>query len=238
MICSVVLASCLVVWQGPAAPPPPGAILLLGAPGAGKGTQAERLVQRYGIPSISSGDILRDHVKRGTELGRVADPIMRAGQLVPDSVLNPMIDERLSQPDCARGFVLDGYPRTVAQAEALDAWLRKHRVAARVFLLDVPRDSLLRRLAGRRVCPKCSRSYNVYYLPPKQEGVCDDDGVTLVQRPDDHQDIVRERLSTFEKQTQPVIDYYSRRGRLLKVDGDQPPQTVFDQLLSHLPRSR
>lgn len=235
---TLVIALFLAASQKPVMPPAPGAIILLGAPGAGKGTQAEQLVARLGIPSISSGDILRDHVKRGTELGRLADPIMRAGKLVPDSVLNPMIEERLARPDCARGFVLDGYPRTVTQAEALDAWLRKKGLPARVFLLDVPRDALFKRLTGRRVCPKCKRSYNIYYLPPKREGICDDDGTQLIQRPDDREDVIRERLATFEKQTQPVIDYYARQGRLLKVNGDLPPEQVFDQLLSQLPAPR
>jgi len=161
MTCSLVLA----LWLT-AAPqqqqPPVGGIVLLGPPGAGKGTQAEQLVKLYAIPAISSGDILRDHVKRGTELGRQADPIMRAGRLVPDEILNPMIEERLSQPDCARGFILDGYPRTVAQAQALEALLKKKGVRPpRIFLLDVATDSLFKRLTGRRNCPKCGRIYNI-----------------------------------------------------------------------------
>lgn len=186
-----------------------------------------------------SGDILRDQVKRGTELGKLADPIMRAGQLVPDSVLNPMIGERLSQKDCARGFILDGYPRTVAQAEALDALLQKKGLAPpHIFLLDVPQDALFKRLTGRRVCPTCKRSYNVYYLPPKKDSVCDDDGTSLVQRPDDREDVIRQRLEAFDKQTRPVIDHYAKQGRLLRVDGDQPPEKVFEQILDKLSPKR
>jgi adenylate kinase len=235
---SVVLATCLIAFENPAAPPPPGAVILLGAPGAGKGTQAEQLVKRYGIPSISSGDILRDQVKRGTDLGRLADPIMRAGQLVPDKVLNPMIEERLSRPDCARGLVLDGYPRTVAQAEALDAMLQKKGLPARVFLLEVPREALFKRLTGRRTCPVCKRNYNIYFVPPKKEGVCDNDGAALVQRPDDREEVIRERLATFEKQTQPVIEYYSRQRRLIALNGDQAPEKVFEDMVAKLPPTR
>jgi adenylate kinase len=233
----ILIALLLVAVQQPAVAPV-GPIVLLGAPGAGKGTQAEQLVKRYGIPSISSGDILRDQVQRGTELGRLADPIMRAGQLVPDTVLNPMIEDRLAQPDCARGFILDGYPRTVAQAQALDALMKKKNVSPRIILLEVSRDSLFKRLTGRRTCPKCNRIYNIYYQPPKKEGICDDDGATLVQRPDDREDVIRQRLETFDKQTQPVIDYYAKQGRLIRLDGDLPPEKVFEQMVARLSAAR
>ena len=158
------------------APSSIGAIVLLGPPGAGKSVQGRRLSERHSIPVISTGDLLRDHVKRGTPLGLQADPYMKAGKLVPDSLLTPILEERLSQPDCSRGFILDGYPRTLAQAQGLDTLLKKKGVASHVILLDVPRERLLKLLAGRRVCPRCNRSYNIHFQPPNKEGFCDADG--------------------------------------------------------------
>ena len=209
-------------------------VVLLGPPGAGKSVQARRLSNDYSIPVISTGDLLRDHVKRDTKLGRLADPYMKAGKLVPDSLMNPMLEERLAQPDCRRGFVLDGYPRTLAQAESLDGLLKKKGLTPHVILLDVPTERLLKLLAGRRVCPRCQRVYNIHYQPPKKEGVCDADGTPLVQRPDDREEVIDRRLETYQKETQPAIDYYSRQERLLHVNGDQTPEKVAAEIASKL----
>lgn len=209
-------------------------VVLLGPPGAGKSEQARRLTEHHSIPVISTGDLLRDHVRRGTELGHQADPYMKAGRLVPDSLLNPIIEERLSQPDCERGFILDGYPRTVAQAEWLDALLKKKGLLPHVFLIDVPSERLFKLLTGRRVCPRCRHVYNIYYQPPKKEGVCDVDGESLVQRPDDHEDVIRRRLETYQKETRLAVDYYARQGRLIPINGDQTPEKVAAEIESKL----
>lgn len=216
------------------APSGVGAIVLLGPPGAGKSVQGRRLSERHSIPVISTGDLLRDHVKRGTPLGLQADPYMKAGKLVPDSLMTPILEDRLTQPDCQPGFVLDGYPRTLAQAEGLDALLTKKGVASHIVLLDVPAERLLKLLAGRRVCPRCNRSYNIHFQPPKKEGVCDADGEALVQRADDKEDVIRKRLETYERETQPVIDVYSHQGRLIRINGAQPPEKVAAEIESKL----
>ncbi len=212
----------------------PMAIVLLGAPGAGKSEQAGRLAKQHAIPAISTGDLLRDEVKRRTDLGLQADTYMKAGQLVPDSLVNSILEARLSQPDCARGFILDGYPRTVTQAENLDTLLKNKGVRQHVILLDVPTETLLKRLAGRRVCPVCKRSYNIYYDPPKKEGLCDADGTPLVQRSDDKEEVVRPRLETYQKQTQAAIDYYQKQGRLIQINGDRKPEQVAAEIEAKL----
>jgi adenylate kinase len=200
-------------------------------PGAGKGTQAEKLNRRYGIPAISTGDILRTHVKRGTELGRKADPIMRSGGLVPDSLIDRMMEERLREPDAAEGFVLDGYPRTIPQAEAVDALIaRMGRPSPLVIRLEVPPEKLVKHMAGRRSCPQCHRVYNVHLRPPKVEGICDDCGVALFQRADDREEVMRERLATYDRQTAPVVEHYRRQGRLITVNGNQDPNRVFKEI--------
>ena len=199
-----------------------GGVILLGMPGAGKGTQAEKIQARYGIPAISTGQILRDNVQRGTAMGREADPIMKSGGLVPDSLVNRMIEDRLQQPDVASGFILDGYPRTAAQAEALDALLVKiGRRPPCVVQLDVSVEKLLKQMSGRRSCSKCGRIFNIYLLPPKTEGICDDDGTPLIQRADDQEEVIRQRLVTYEKQTAPVVDHYKKLGRLQVVNGSR-----------------
>ncbi len=207
-----------------------GAIVLLGPPGAGKSVQGRSLSERHSIPVISTGDLLRDHVKRGTPQGLQADPYMKAGKLVPDSLMTPILEDRLSQPDCARGFVLDGYPRTVAQAEGFDALLKRKCVASHIVLLDVPEERIFKLLAGRRVCPRCNRSYNIHFQPPRKEGVCDADGEALVQRPDDKEEVIRKRLATYAKETRPVIDTYTRQGRLIRVNGSQTPEQVASEV--------
>ena len=220
-----------------------GPIILLGAPGAGKGTQAKLISKTFGIPQISTGDLLRDNVARQTPLGMQAKAIMSTGALVPDQLVMDMVSGRLKDVDCQRGFILDGFPRTVPQAEWLDGFLEKERegkeqackaayAAPVVIQLQVDYGKLLERIAGRRSCPSCGRIYNVYLQPPKVEGVCDVEGATLICRPDDREDVVKERLKTYERQTLPLVDYYSSRGRLVKVDGDLPVEEVMQQAFS------
>jgi len=207
-----------------------GVVVLLGPPGAGKSEQSRRLNARHSIPIISTGELLRDQVRRGTPLGLQADSYIKAGQLVPDSLMNPILEERLSQPDCARGFILDGYPRTLAQAESLDALLKRKGLPPHIILLEVPTERLWKLLTGRRICPRCNRSYNIYFQPPQKENLCDADGTTLVQRPDDKEEVIRRRLDTYQKETLPAIEHYARQGRLVRVNGDQPPEKVAAEL--------
>ena len=202
-------------------------VIFLGPPGAGKGTQAKRLAARYGVPHLSTGDMLREHVRQGTELGRKAKPLMDHGDLVPDDVVLGMIEERITRPDAAGGFVFDGFPRTLPQAEKLDEILKRRHVAAPVVVnFHVSNDTLVRRVAGRRVCKVGGEIYNVYEKPPKVDGRCDHDGGELIQRSDDNADVVRDRLAAFEKQTQPLIDYYRAQGNLDDVDGSSSMDEV------------
>lgn len=208
------------------------AVIFLGPPGAGKGTQAKRLAQRYGVPHLSTGDMFRDHVGRGTKLGRLAKPIMERGELISDEIVLGMVEERVSRPDCANGFVFDGFPRTLAQAEKLDLILdRLHFGRPLVIHFLVDQDALLRRLTGRRTCSVGGEIYNVYEHPPKVEGRCDNDGGELVQRPDDRPEVIRERLAAYERQTKPLVDYYRRRGALVEVNGAADMETVARSLL-------
>jgi adenylate kinase len=222
-----------------------GPIIMLGPPGAGKGTQAKLIAETYGIPQISTGDILRDNVARKTELGVKAKAIMEHGDLVPDELVCDMVADRLQQADCARGFILDGFPRTVRQAEWLDGHLEKMRegrdvqgrraVAPPVVIrLVVEYNQLLQRLTGRRSCPTCGLIYNVYYQPPKVPGVCDCDGTPLVQRRDDTEEVIAERLKAYEQLTLPLVDYYGARGRLIEVNGDQPVDAVAAEMFGAL----
>jgi len=216
---------------------------LLGPPGAGKGTQGKRIAQHYGIPQISTGDILREHVKQATGLGLIAKDIMARGELVPDELLYDMVAERLRRADCERGFILDGFPRTPAQAGWLDAFLENEFFDNRskclpiVIRIDVDYNELLLRLAGRRTCPVCGRIYNVHLQPPSVNELCDVDGSKLVTRNDDREDVVRGRLLAYEQQTRPVADYYERKGRLLPVNGERPVEEVsariFQEIESH-----
>ena len=216
-----------------------GPIILLGAPGAGKGTQAKQIAERYGIPQISTGDILRDNVKRGTPLGLQAEDVMARGELVPDNLLYDMVAQRLRQVDCEPGFILDGFPRNPAQAGWLDRFLEKeffenlHRDKCLpiVIRIEVDYNQLLRRLTGRRTCLASGHIYNVYFQPPRVADTCDVDGSKLVIRNDDREEVIRERLTVYELQTKPVAEYYERKGRLVSVNGDLPVDQVTEQVL-------
>jgi adenylate kinase len=217
-----------------------GPVVLLGPPGAGKGTQAKRLMTHYAVPQVSTGDILRDHVVRGTQLGEKARETMERGSLVEDTLVCDMVAERLSRPDCLRGFILDGFPRTVFQAQWLDRYLQTRlfetnglrRVPLVVISIEVGYNELLRRLAGRRCCPTCGRIYNVYFQPPREAERCDLDGAGLVVRRDDREEVISERLKAYKRQTLPLVEYYRAQGRLHEVDGTQPMETVMDKAMS------
>jgi adenylate kinase len=206
-------------------------LILFGPPGAGKGTQAERLQGDFQLPYIATGDMLRENVRQETELGKEAKTYMDAGDLVPDDVIVAMVAERLRQEDARDGFILDGFPRTIEQAEALDRQLGEmgRRITA-VLLLDVPDEELERRLSGRRVCVKNGHNYHVEFDPPKREGVCDQDGSRLIQRDDDKPEVVRNRLTTYHEKTKPVIGYYDEKGLLRRIDGTRPPTEVHDHV--------
>jgi adenylate kinase len=207
-------------------------VILLGAPGAGKGTQAERIVAQFGVPHISTGDMLRAAVAEGTQMGREAQKYMESGALVPDDVVVGCVRERLTEDDARKGFLLDGFPRTIEQAERLDAMLAEAgRAVTHVILIDVPEDELVKRLAGRRMCSGCGKGYHVEYDPPKQDGVCDACGSELYQRTDDNEETVRNRLEVYRAQTAPLIGYYEQRGVLKNAyGGGKLPDEVFVQV--------
>jgi len=213
-----------------------GPVILLGPPGAGKGTQAKQIVERYGIPQISTGDLLREHVAKGTSLGVEAKVIMARGELVPDELMYGMVAQRLREPDCRRGFVLDGFPRTAAQAGWLDAFLEKELFENSemcppvVIQLVVDYTQLLLRLTGRRSCPTCGRLYNIHFQPPRVDELCDVDGTPLITRNDDRSEVITERLTAYEKQTRPVADYYREQQRLVPVNADQTVIEVTAQI--------
>jgi adenylate kinase len=230
----------------------PGPVLLLGAPGVGKGTQAKALMAAYGIPQISTGDILRANISNGTPLGHLAEEYMRKGQLVTDDLVNEMVADRLLQQDCEKGFILDGYPRTIAQAQWLDANLEaakgladvpspgyQHAARLPVVAINIVLcyEHLLRRITGRRICPT-GHIYNIYSNPPAVPGVCDEDGSVLVQRPDDSEPVFVERMKTFESQTAPVIEHYRKQGRFEEIDGDQSVEQVTAAIEAALKRLR
>jgi adenylate kinase len=213
-----------------------GPVILLGPPGAGKGTQAKKIVERYGIPQISTGDLLRDHVRRGTPLGVEAKSIMARGELVPDELMYGIVADRLREPDCRNGYVLDGFPRTAAQAGWLNAFLEaalfdKSKPCPPVVIqLLVDYTQLLLRLTGRRSCPTCGRLYNVHSHPPRFDELCDLDGSKLVIRNDDRQEVISERLSAYEHMTRPVAEYYRAQGRLVAVNADRTPDEITAEL--------
>jgi len=213
-----------------------GPIILLRAPGAGKGTQAKHIVERFGVPQISTGDLLRENVKLGTELGKKAKAVMDAGKLVSDDLVCDMVAERVARPDCARGYILDGFPRTVGQAEWLDGFLaaRGSKLPLRVIKIAVQYDKLLKRLTGRRTCPVCGTIYNVYTNPPKADEICDKEGAQLTFRKDDSEEAIGIRLKAYEKETLPLSDYYRQRGILTEIDGDLEPERVTKDLFGVL----
>ncbi len=213
-------------------------VIFIGPPGAGKGTQAKLVAQRYDVPHLSTGDMFRDHVSRGTELGRRAQPIMESGGLVPDEIVLAMVEERIAQPDCARGFIFDGFPRTLGQAERLDEILARAGLGRPLVVhFVVPAELLLRRLAGRRTCKTGGEIYNIYEHPPKVPGRCDVDGGDLIERPDDREEVVRERLAAYERQTKPLVEYYRRQGVLRELDGSAPTARVAESLGKILERT-
>ena len=212
------------------------AIVLFGSPGSGKGTQAKLLKQRLRVPHISTGDMLRERIAQGTELGLRVAAKMQAGALVLDDVVNEMVANRLAEPDAANGFILDGYPRTTPQAQFLSDWLDQRGIAEVVIHLAVDYNSIIARLTGRRQCPLCGTLYNIGTRPPKVEGVCDLDGTKLVIRNDDREEVIRERLHAYEQQTRPVLEFYRKTGReLLEVDASSdPPDVVFEKICQAL----
>ena len=193
-------------------------LILLGAPGAGKGTLASYLIEQMGVPSISTGNILREAIKNNTPLGQSAKEYMDAGKLVPDEVVIGMLKERIAKRDCKSGFILDGFPRTIPQAEALDA---SGIVIDRVIDIEVPDEKIVTRMSGRRVCEACGSSYHLLYKKPEKEGVCTNCGGTLIQRKDDHPDTVKDRLRVYHEQTEPLKDYYEKQGKLKIVEGQE-----------------
>ncbi len=208
-------------------------ILLMGPPGAGKGTQAEKLVADFPIPHISTGDMFRAAVKNGTELGKEAKKYMDAGGLVPDEVTIGIVKERLSQPDCQKGFILDGFPRTKEQAVALDEILKELGIKLDAAVnISVPDADLVARVTGRRICKKCGATYHVIYNPPKQEGVCDKCSGELYQRNDDKEETVKKRLEAYHSQTAPLIAYYEQEGVFKDIDGTQPIGKVYADVVA------
>lgn len=207
-------------------------VIFLGPPGAGKGTQAKELARKFSAPHLSTGDMLREHVAQGTSLGQRAQPIMSRGELVPDSIVLRMVADRIERPDCSHGFVFDGFPRTVAQAQWLGELLKQHGFKPPLVVhMVIERAMLLRRITGRRTCKVGGEIYNVYERPPKVEGRCDSDGGELEQRPDDREEIVGPRLAAYEKQTAPLAAYYRRLGRLRDIDASKSVDEVSKSIL-------
>ena len=210
-------------------------IVLLGPPGAGKGTQAELIVQKYGIPQISTGDIFRVNIKNGTELGMKAKAFMDKGDLVPDELVVDLVKDRIGQDDCAEGFMLDGFPRTVFQAEELDKIMEARGIKIDAVLnIDVKPEKLVKRIAGRRVCKSCGATYNVDYKPPAKEAVCDKCGGEVYQRADDTEETVQNRIRVYFSQTAPLIDYYRKSDVIVNIDGDLSEADVFAQITGKL----
>jgi len=210
-------------------------IIMLGAPGAGKGTQAKRIAEKYGIPHVSTGDIFRANLKEGTELGLKAKVYMDQGGLVPDEITIGMLMDRIHQADCKNGYVLDGFPRTIPQAESLTKVLAENGENVDYAIdVDVPDENIINRMSGRRGCPKCGEGYHTVFHAPKKEGICDVCGSALTQRADDQPETVKKRLTVYHEQTQPLIQYYTKAGILKSVDGTQDMKKVFDDIVAIL----
>ena len=210
-------------------------IIMLGAPGAGKGTQAKKIAEKYSIPHISTGDIFRANIKNGTELGKKAKTYMDQGLLVPDELVVDLVVDRVAADDCKNGYVLDGFPRTIPQAEALDAALAKLGEAMDYAInVEVPDENIVKRMSGRRACVACGATYHIEHIPPKTEGICDTCGKELILRDDDKPETVLKRLNVYHEQTQPLIDYYTGKGILKEVDGTKDMSEVFDEIVAIL----
>ena len=210
-------------------------VIMLGAPGAGKGTQAKQIADKYSIPHISTGDIFRANIKNGTELGKKAKTYMDQGLLVPDELVVELVVDRIQQDDCKNGFVLDGFPRTIPQAEALDAALEKINEKMDYAIdVDVPDENIINRMSGRRACLNCGATYHIVSIPTKVEGICDRCGSQIVLRDDDKPETVKKRLEVYHEQTQPLIDYYKKQDILRTVDGVQPMEDVFNAIVEIL----
>ncbi len=210
-------------------------IIMLGAPGAGKGTQAKKIADKYQIPHISTGDIFRANIKEGTELGKKAKSYMDQGQLVPDELTLELIMDRFQNPDCKNGYVLDGFPRTIPQAEALtEALAKKGETIDYAINVEVPDENIINRMGGRRACLACGSTYHIVYAPTKVEGICDRCGEKLVLRDDDKPETVKNRLNVYHNQTQPLIEYYTKQGKLAEVDGTQSMEDVFNAIVKIL----
>jgi len=211
------------------------ALIFLGAPGAGKGTQAREVSKHFLLPQISTGDILREAVRSGTPLGLAAKVKMEAGELVPDEVVCGIVEQRIGRPDCLNGFILDGFPRTLAQAQFVDRMLEaKGRGNPLVLDIKVDPDLLLKRLSGRRTCSLCGELYNIYFNPPRVAGICDKDGAPLLKRADDDEEVIRQRFVAYQKKTSPLIAYYKAKGWLHEVDGDRRPELIAQELIDFL----
>ena len=210
-------------------------LIMLGAPGAGKGTQAKRIAAKYGIPHISTGDIFRANIKNGTELGKKAQTYMDQGLLVPDELVCDLVVDRIQQSDCEKGYVLDGFPRTIPQAETLTAALEKLGTSIDYAInVEVPDENILKRMGGRRACLSCGATYHIEFNPTKKEGICDTCGAETVLRDDDKPETVQKRLDVYHAQTQPLIDYYTKAGKLAEVDGTQNMDDVFAAIVDLL----
>ncbi len=218
----------------------PGPILLLGAPGVGKGTQAKQIMKVWGIPQISTGDLLRSNVEKGTELGKRAQALMDRGELVPDDLVNQMVAQRLREPDTAAGYILDGFPRTLGQANWLDAHLSAQPGTLPVVAvsIQVSYNQLLRRITGRRMCPVCKTIYNIYLQPPRVDEVCDKDGTKLVRRSDDTEEVFEERMRAYDSLTSPVVEHYRGLGRFAEVDGEQEIEAVASGIMAAIAKLR
>jgi adenylate kinase len=207
------------------------AVILLGPPGAGKGTQAQRIAQRYQLPHLSTGDMFRENIQRETILGRQAKPLLEHGELVPDEIVLGMVEHRIDQPDCANGFVFDGFPRTLRQADDLERICQQHHLGCTIVLhMIVDQHVLMRRLTGRRICKAGGHIYNIYDRPPKREGICDIDGSELIHRPDDSEGVISERLAAYERQTKPLVEYYTLRDLLRPVDAMSIADVVTESI--------
>ena len=210
-------------------------IIMLGAPGAGKGTQAKKIAEHYGIPHISTGDIFRANIKNGTELGKKAKTYMDQGLLVPDELVCDLVVDRVQQDDCKKGYILDGFPRTIPQAESLDAALSRLGEAVDYAInVEVPDENIVKRMGGRRACVGCGATYHLVYAAPKKEGICDNCGAELILRDDDKPETVQKRLGVYHEQTQPLIDYYTKKGILKEVDGTMDMGDVFKAIVEIL----